>query len=243
VQFNNSSSKENSLYHHTLSLLGIDESDTTTLPVDPTFTRYANIAVKEISTKIWIYSNDWEYDDSNYTNLPQVTTNLVDGQKDYEIPDTTFDIYRVEVKDSGGDYRKLAKLDELEIPISEAEFLETDGMPRYYDLKYNSVFLYPSPSSSEVTLSAGLRLFINREPDAFTKTDTTKEPGFPENFHDLISYKVALAWSAPRGFPEATLISFGNVIKKKEAELEEYYSRRGNRKKGAKIIPKRFSRI
>jgi len=243
VQFNNSNSKENSLYHHTLSLLGIDESDTTTLPVDPTYTRYANIAVKEVSTKIWAHSNDWEYDDSNYSNLPQVTTDLVDGQKDYEIPDATFDIYRVEVKDVNGNWKKLTKLDEAEIPISEAEFLETDDMPRYYDLKYNSVFLYPSPSSSDVTTSSGLRLFINRVSDAFVKTDTTKEPGFNENFHDLISYKIALAWSAPRGFPETTLISFSNTIKKKEKELEEYYSKRGSRKKGTKIIPKKFNRI
>ena len=53
-------------------------------------------------------TGEWEYDDSNYTNLPEATADLVDGQRDYELPSTAQKIDRVEVLDNALNSQKLS---------------------------------------------------------------------------------------------------------------------------------------
>jgi len=243
MQFYNATDKELSLYHHTLMLLGISEDDTTTIPLDPTFTRLANVATRDVATLIWQNQNDWEWDDSNHTDLAIVKGSLVDSQKDYSIPDSTFDIMRVEIKDNTGDWKLLRKIDDLEIKVAEEEFHETDGEPMYWDVKYNSLFLYPAPSTNQTTLSNGLRLHLSRNIDAFTTSDTTQEPGFHENFHDLVALKAAYIWGSTREISEQVLIGINNQISVREGQLSEYYANRGNKKRGARFRPKHRNRI
>ena len=70
MQFNNTTNQYLSLYHNTLFNLGIDRSDTTTYPIED-FTRSANNWYRRVNSWIWQVTGEWEYDDSNYTNLPE----------------------------------------------------------------------------------------------------------------------------------------------------------------------------
>ena len=153
---------------------------------------------------------DWEFDDTDKTDLPTYTADLVASQQDYELPKSLssdaytlqggatagaiLKILRVEVKDANGIWSKLEQLDQREVKVALGEFQKTPGIPRFYDPRGNSIFLYPAPASGQVTLTAGLKLYIVREPDAFTASDTTKEPGFPELYHRLLSYGASKDW-------------------------------------------------
>ena len=47
--------------------------------------------------------------------------------------------------------------------------------------------LPPAPTSTSVTLTAGIRVWFQRTADLFTTTDTTQEPGLPSPYHYLIA--------------------------------------------------------
>ena len=110
MQFNNTTNQYLSLYHNTLFNLGIDRTDTTIYPIED-FTRNANNWYRRVNSWIWQVTGEWEYDDSNYTNLPEATANLVNGQRDYELPSTAQKIDRVEVLDNSGNSQKLTPID------------------------------------------------------------------------------------------------------------------------------------
>jgi hypothetical protein len=173
-------------------------------------TRNCNRWYYDVFTKILQTEGAWEFDDTDKTDLPQLTTDMVDSQEDYELPKSLgtnsytlqggatgggiLKIHRVEVKDSNGLWVKLKQFDQRDINVALPEFMKTAGVPRYYDFRGNSVFLKPAPASAQVTLSAGLRLYISRELYTFTDTDTTREPGFAENFHRILSLGASKDW-------------------------------------------------
>ena len=48
--------------------------------------RNVNQSYHDVTRLIWESSGAWQYDDSNKTDLPIATTDLVAGQQDYELP-------------------------------------------------------------------------------------------------------------------------------------------------------------
>ena len=156
-------------------------------------TRNVNQHYHDISRIIWECANAWQYDDSNKTTLPHATTALVHGQQDYGLPSTAQRLHRVEVKDSNGDFQKLEEFDEHDVRgMAMTEWKETNGLPTHYDLKGLSVYLYPPPSSADVTLAAGLKIYVDRDVTEFTTASTTAAPGFATPFHRILSYSAAV---------------------------------------------------
>ena len=246
MQFNNATDKEHSLYHDFLSLLGIPETDTTTIPVDGTFTRLCNKWYEKAVAWIWRASADWEYDDSNKTDLPVATTDLVatagSEQQDYGMPTWGMDIERIEVMDEDGDYHLLTPMDKSMVKDEAlTEFLETPGMPVYYDVIANSIFLYPKPNVSYVTESAGLKAYFKRTVTKFTPASTTVSPGFADSFHPICSVGPAFEL-APKYAPHmvATLSKMLNDLK---ADLEIFYGRKHSRAMKPRFIPHTESHI
>lgn len=224
MRFASSTSAEVSLYHDAKSLVGLPESDTVVFPI-ATFTRYANAWYRRFVYYIWKSSGQWQFDDSNYTTLPEATATLVAGQEDYAIPSTAIDILEVYVMNSSGDYQKLTRINPLEISGSRDELYETDGMPGYYWLEGNSIILKPAPAAADVTTAAGLKIILDRDIDAFTSSDTLQEPGILPAFHRLISLGAAYDFARAN-----EMVQRINMIKpdleQMSKDLEEYYSRR-----------------
>jgi len=157
------------------------------------FTRYINDGLNRVQSVILASDTRWQFDDSNYTDYPIGNTDLVAGQQDYTLDDAQMKIEHVYVKDANGDFRVVLPIDELDIKasgVSPTEFMESDGLPKYYDKKANALFLYPAPAAADVTTSGGLRVAHQRGPSYFATSDTTKSPGIPELYHALI-YRIA----------------------------------------------------
>lgn len=225
MQFNSVSTPSNSLYHDCLFKLGIDRTDTTTYPIAD-FTRSANNWYRRVNSWIWKATGEWEYDDSNYTDLPIATTTLVDGQQDYGIPSTAQKIDRIEVLDAAGDGHKLTPIDKSQYPnTAMTELEETDGLPQMYDMVGNSIMLYPAPATASVTESAGLRIYFTREISEFLVTDTTKEAGFVDNFHEIISIGSALDFSTIVG-DQNKVNELKTNLNKLQEELQQFYGSR-----------------
>lgn len=168
-------------------------SDSTTYPTADKL-RAINKAIHYVTHLILEAQDEADFDDSNYTDFPIYTTSLVADQQDYALPDKTLKIQRVEISYDGTTWVKVEPFDigESSQP-TDATSVEGDFSTSkpYYDVRSNSVFFFPIPQTN---VTNGLKMWTLREPDEFTKTDTTQEPGFAEAFHPLISYIPALEW-------------------------------------------------
>lgn len=235
MYFLSKSNHNNSLYHHTLYLLGKRVSssetlmDTTSLPVED-FVRSANVYNRKVGYLAWKNASGWEFDDSNYSTLPIATTTLVDEQQDYSIPSNALDIERVEVMDNSGDYVLLNRMNKSEIRDEAlSEYYKTSGLPKYYDVVGNSLMLYPKPSASNVTLVAGLKVYLQRDISALTEgsyRNILTEPGFHINFHPYIAYGVAIDYGIAKNYTTEKMNSLRVALKEYSADIENYYAQR-----------------
>ena len=186
-----------------------------------------NNAYEEIVGKIIAADGTWQFDDSNFTDLPIGTTTLVNGQQDYSFAVAQLAIERVEVKDSAGDYQKLIPLDETQVEVALTEYLSTNGLPTHYAKKGGSIFLYPIPATGSVTMSAGLKVYFQRTADVYTSaqvTTGTKVPGFASPFHAILSYKAALPYCM--SYKKDRVALYLNEVNRLEKDLMAFYSRR-----------------
>ena len=237
MQIRNDTIQSESLYHDCLFKCGLSSTDTLAYPVID-FIRNANNSYRKVNSWIWRNTGEWEFDDSNYENLPIATRDLVDNQSDYALPTDVEKIDRCEIKLISGDWMKLSIFDKGQTDISLSEFSGTKGVPEYYDLVGNSLILYPSPDLTKVTEDEGIQLYFSRDIDAFLETDTTKEPGFVSNFHELISIDAAIDWCNLHDQSKINILSSSRESIKEE--LENFYGRR-SRESRVQIKRKNFN--
>ena len=189
------------------------------------FTRLINSWYRKADTWIWEATGAWEFDDSNKSDLPIATTDLVADRRDYEIPSTARKIDRVEVKDSDGDWRVVYPFDKSEIPtIALEEYYETNGLPEYYDMVGRSILLYPKPSADDVTLTDGLKLYCSRDIIEFSSSATTREPGFDNHFHRICSIGASYDYASSRGYASASRLK--RDLDELKKELQTFYATR-----------------
>lgn len=183
----------------------------------------ANNALDRIVSLIIQSDGRWQWDDTNYTDLPIATTTLTTDQQDYTLTVAHLKILRVEVKDTVGNWLKIEPLDPADLyNKSITDFLKTSGLPKYYDKLANSIFLYPKPN---YTQAASLKIFFQRGPSYFTTADTTAVPGFNSLFHILLPLWAAYDYCIAKGIPRATQIAV--EIQEWEDKLKEAYAMRG----------------
>lgn len=173
-------------------------------------------------TWIWDAVRDWDFDDSNQTDLPIATTTLVNNQQDYSLPTDAMRIRRVEILDSNGDYYVIDPIDEDDIEDALSEFKETAGKPVYYRLVGRSIFLYPKPDTTQVTALAGMKLYFDRDIVEINDTATDTEPGFASPFHRILSYGAAFDYEQDPT-KRAQFMAFINEM---HTELKNFYSGR-----------------
>jgi hypothetical protein len=152
----------------------------------------------------WKADKVWSFDDSNHTTFPQVTTTIVDNQRDYTLPTTALRLRDVEVMNASGDYYTLRYMREDDARLLSEKEQEEAGIPSDYRLVGNVIILYPKPDASLVTTAAGIRITIDREVDPFTVSDTTQEPGLPAQFHPILYYGPSFEYATVNGLKDVS---------------------------------------
>jgi len=155
--------------------------------------------------------------------------------------DTTFlKLLRVEVLDAGSIWKKLNPVDDLQINVALGEYFKTSGLPQYYRVWANSIFVYPAPSSATTTLASGLRIYFQRTMDEFVATDTTQLPGFAANFHRILSLGGAYDYAIAKGLTQAN--SLRSEIEQYKKDLQIFYGYK-NREQRIRIRPSQMGYI
>lgn len=233
MKFKDTGNTHDSLTHYANSLLGFAEGSTTEYSV-AAMARAANTWKYKVALWIWAAQDAWDWDDDAHTDFGIATTTLVDDQQDYGLPTDALRIKEVSIKDSGGIFHKLRAIDEKEVNDSLDEFQKTKGLPVFYRLFKQSLFIYPAPKTSEVTESAGLKIYFHREINEFTGSTTTTEIGIFEPGDRLIAMGVALEFALKRSMEvknDLYLSIYGGIkhgirIKGLKDEIEDHVSRR-----------------
>lgn len=204
-----------------------------------TFTRGLNDGLNRVSSLILQSDGRWQWDDTNSTDYPIATTDLVttagSEQQDYTLAVSHLKILRVEVKDIAGNWNLLTPIDQADVnDQSLTDFLKTAGMPRYYDKTANSIFLYPKPSAESVTSTGGLRVFCQRPPSYFVTTDTTKTPGFNQLYHKLPALIASRDYALAKNLPIAKGLA-DRVAIEEDALIADYALRNRDEKIGLTV--------
>ena len=189
-------------------------------------TNYVNEALSHFFLLAIKAGGRFQVDDTNQTNLPIITTDIVASQPDYTflVDDSTpanqiLDIRKIRIKDANGQWKEITQVDRETFNVSDYENVE--GTPEYFDLTGNSVILYPTPDYSS---DESLEIYISRTPSYFVSTDTTKEPGVPKIFHSYFHLRPSYFYCLVKDLPQAAGLK--NSVDEIEKSITDYYSRR-----------------
>lgn len=157
------------------------------------FTRYINESGSRVWSMIFSAYGGWQYEDANQTNLPAASDTLTSGQTSYALPSGSLTVRGIEVKDTGGVWRKLNPITEEQIRDRQAmgEFYKTAATPLFYQMIGQTVRIFPA---ANWTQSESFKVFFDRGSVAFTSTDTTATPGFASEFHGILPIMASIQW-------------------------------------------------
>lgn len=192
------------------------------------FTSLLNYGVDRTSVKILENDGKWQYDDNNHTDFPEATTDLSDNNRNYILSKTFMKIEGFECLDKSGNYYPLTKIDKEEIRrmgFSISEFMETAGVPQYYDVDGDTVTLFPAPATGSVTMTDGLKVLYQRPSSYFVSTDTDKEVGVASPFTDMPSLYACQKYAKQNSMRDKARELDAEVLKR-ENELETLISNR-----------------
>lgn len=187
-------------------------------------TRNANLALDRVCALILEADGKWKWDDTNHTDQPIGKTDIVANQADYGISGASFlKLSAVQYLQSDGTYETLDPVDEHSLEGKALLEKQTSGTPTKYVKRGDSIWLGPYPTSA---LTNGLRVLFQRDVSYFLTTDTTKEPGFAQPFHRLISLWPSLDFCEANGM-HARAATIRARIQAMESALVMFYANRG----------------
>lgn len=186
-----------------------------------------NSAFDRLMPYLYSFSEYLSWDDANQTDLPIATVNLVSGQADYKIAqdDNSLDILNitnVQVLPSAtatlyGDVEKLTIDDPRALSAMSPASTDT-GTPYGVLVRGNTLFFTPTPNYSATN---GIKIFFEREASYFASTDTSKEPGIPQPYQELLALYASYDWLVVNKPDNGTLITrLEAQIAKREKQLE-----------------------
>lgn len=192
------------------------------------FTADVNLALDDFTQLALTSSGTWQWDDTNHTDYPIITRNLVASQRDYtftqdESNNLILEIYKVMVADSSGTFREIKPKDvqSEDDTVGFYDGKNTTGAPAYYDKTGNGIFLEPIPDFSYTN---GLKVYINREASYFTDTDTTKKAGIPGIFHRYLTARACYDYARRHNL--VIQDRFRLEVQEIEQKAYDYFSRR-----------------
>lgn len=195
--------------------------------------RDVNLAIDKFLAIAIPASGKWQIDDSNQSDYPILTTNLVSGQRDYSFTvdgagNLILDIYRVMVANSDGIFYDLKPVDQQTKGFGPGGMVDgqnRQGNPTMYDKTANGIFLDLIP---DYNYSGGLKIFVNREATHFTIptvniADITK-PGFAGLFHEYFALRPSYQFAYRKGLKNTSNLREEMLLM--EQKIEEYYGQR-----------------
>lgn len=184
--------------------------------------------LNNITVMILLAQDEWDYDDSNKTDLPILTNNIISGQSDYTLPSGILDIKRVEISyDNGSTWYESTPIDsgEPEFPLTGSTTASYfDKTKPRHDVQYGSIFIYPAPLANS---TGGLKLWISRDAIPFNLGDLTTGtlvPGFQTSFHNMLAYGAALDYAVANSLPSVK--SIAAMLESMKQSLQLFYGRR-----------------
>lgn len=191
------------------------------------FTARINDAVSSIWSIIFQSYGGWQYDDSNQSDLPESTTNLVAGQTKYALASNMLTVNRVEVTDTGGNVTRLTPLPAEQVEgvglASIPQLIAENGWPQFYRLTDGVIELFPAAPSA---VTDGLAVYFERDSVQFASSATTTTPGFASPFHYLVPIIASIKWYKAKQPKSATLQELKDDWAKGEEDLRAYYTQR-----------------
>ncbi len=172
------------------------DSDSVAYPIVAK-TRRANVALEDLVAKIVQADGTWQFDDSNYTDLPIGVANMQEGVSGYSFNQQFLQVELVQMKDTNGFWHILRPIDQQDQKSYSLDNYDAGGVkgfPFKYDKEGDTITLYPAPSATFVTLTGGLKIKFKRTASLFLTSDTTKQPGFLSPYHILVAQKTALPY-------------------------------------------------
>jgi len=175
-----------------------------------------------------------QVDDTNNTDYPIITTDLVLGQRDYsytqdQTGNLILDIYKVMIMNSSGVYEEIPQVDMQSQRGTESFYdgQNVTGQPTCYDRTGNGIIFDVIP---DYNATAGLKMFINREGSYFTVSDTTKKPGIDGRLHEYLVVSPACKFAQRNSLNNEQLLYNRKLLLEKK--ISEVYSKkdRGVRK-------------
>lgn len=212
------------------------DADTTSL-TNATLLRRVNTAYETVIAWIITADGTWQFDDTNYTDHPRGTGTLVEGREDYSFASEYLDIEAIEILNdsSPAKYVRIKPLDHSMLgDLSPEEYFgltaagnAMTGFPEWYDKNGDTIRLYPAPTSTEVTLASGIRVWFKRTADLFTSaqvTTGTKEPGFASPFHVILAYMAAIPYCM--AYKKDRVALYKNEVEQMKKDLLKFYGHR-----------------
>ena len=210
-------------------------ADTTSYPA-ATMLRRVNAALEELVAMIINADGTWQFDDTNHTDAPRGKGTLVEGQEHYTFNDDYLQIEEVAILDTNNVYGKIIPIDPSELGgVSADVYFGIDssgnpatGFPTHYDIKGDSIRLYPAPTADSVTLANGIRVSFKRTIDLFTVADTTQQPGLPSTHHSILAYMASVPYCMK--FHQDRLALYEKKVDDMKKTLLKHYAHRGKDK-------------
>lgn len=208
-------------------------ADSTSFP-DARLLRWLNMYYQKAAMWILQAQDDTDFDDVNKTDYPIVTQALVANQRDYPIPlsEKVLEIKRVDLTYDGSNWYRAFPIDSSELAIAmppssasqstlDSYFPQTN--PRY-DIKYNSIFIYPLASAANVASGATIKIEWTRQVTEFTSGDLTAGtavPGFDDPLHPILAIGPAFEYAKAKNLPQAKAL-IGDLAEYKDLLTKHY---------------------
>lgn len=172
-----------------------------------------NAAFEKIMPLLLAFNDQVRWDDLNHTDAPIGYVNIVANQNDYKITedDNSLDILnitkvRIKTSSSATAYTELERISADDPRVAEILSPDTTitGTPSSFLEMGNTLYLDILPSYAA---TSGIELFFGREQYYFTTSDTTKEPGIPKPFHELLALYAAFDWNIVNRTADTSLLT------------------------------------
>ncbi len=234
MQLYNVTLPHKSLIHEVWDLC---DADINSYPLEKVVRR-VNSSLETLVSKILIADGTWQFDDTNYTDLPVGTGDLVSGQSSYSFAAEYLEILEVMVLDVNGLYRRVLPFDPSELGVSFDEWVTSasgvvpDGVPLYYDKVGDTIQFDKAPTAAFATLTAGLKVRFKRTIKLYTMSDSTtitsgeetREPGIASPYHITVAKMAALPYC--KTYKKDRVAQLDADITEETASMIGFYSRR-----------------